>query len=340
MTSYVSDEKIVQLGCGVVGFALLRSYVHRGYETIGMDISSEAIKKVQEHGIPVYHPFKDDLSEVTDVSVVLVSIQTPLDHTTKRLKMEWVLSSVPTVAKLVNQSSRRVIVQVRSTVPVGFTKRYVELVNEQTTKEFDYCFQPEFLRAVSAFDDAINPWRVLVGVENPEKKELVDRLLKIHLPFVNNDSERFLVMLLEEAEIHKVVHNFSNALRISFSNAMHGLVSTINRKGGFQMDSQHVMDNVSKTAESFLNPEYGIQVGKAYSGVCLPKDSKELFGMAWEYGADTSVQALIKSVSDVNQYIGNSVELQREMKESPRIMSASDLKVMTKSGSAESVPNF
>jgi UDPglucose 6-dehydrogenase len=324
--SVSQDEKILQVGCGVVGSANIKGYKYHGFPVLGLDICEPIIKQMNKDGIDCRHP-NDDLSDWNDVSVILISVQTPLDKETNRLTMKYLFTTVETIAKIINQNttSRKTIVVMRSTVYPGFTRLFESEVKKHTDKDFFIAFQPEFLRAVTAEEDACHPWKVLFGY-NEEDWEVKDRMTKMLLRFVNNNPKDLRVLNMEEAEIHKCIHNYSNGLRISFANAMYVLMNNINKELGVAMRPQHVLNVVSDTAESFLNPKYGIRVGAPYGGVCLPKDCPELIGMAKQYNLDSELFKFLNGVEETNKYIAEHSELHVEMDESPNLMKFSDLK--------------
>jgi len=319
-----SQERILQIGCGVVGSANIKAYKYYGFDVIGLDVIPEIIKKMNDCGIETRHP-NDDLTDWNDVSVILISVPTPLDKETKRLSMKYVWSTVDTIVSVINNSTKRVIVTMRSTVPPGLTRHFRDAIAQKTKKEFYVAFQPEFLRAVTAEEDALHPWKVLFGYDKDDI-EVYKRLRPMLLRFVNNDENHLRIMTLEEAEVHKCIHNFSNGLRISFANAIYGMISNINKTLECEIDTQNVLNCVSDTAESFLNPRYGIRVGQPYGGVCLPKDCPELIGMAKEYKTDERLINFLEGVELTNEWIAEKTDLQKTMDESPNLMKFSDLK--------------
>ena len=74
-------------------------------------------------------------------------------------------------------------------------------------------FQPEFLRARSAMDDAMYPWYVVIGTCGEHHPR---GLYDLYLDFV--DSKKIKIMPAEEAELLKIFHNSFNAAKISFFN--------------------------------------------------------------------------------------------------------------------------
>ena len=317
-------EHILQIGTGIVGKANIKGYKHYGFPVIALDVIPEIIKNINKEGIDCRH-INDNLNDLVDISIILISVPTPLNKKKKRLSMDYVWSTINTVVKLIKISKKEIIIVMRSTVYPGLTREYEKFLQKYTNKKFYIAFQPEFLRAVTAEKDALYPWKVLFGYKK-EDENVKNRMKNILLKFVNNNEKHIRIMSLEEAEIHKCVHNYANGMRISFANSIYGLINNINEKHNFNIDAQHVLNNVSCTAESFLNPKYGIRVGAPYGGVCLPKDCPELINMAVDYNVDTRISDFLNGTEEVNKWITENKGIQIKMDESPNLMSYNDLK--------------
>lgn len=322
-------ERILQIGCGVVGSANIKGYKYHGFDVIGLDVIPSIIEKMNNDGIETRNP-NDDLSDWNDVSVILISVPTPLDKEAGKLSMKYIWSTVPTVVQMIQQSSKEVMVVMRSTVPPGLTVKYerkieYELHKANCNKHFYVAFVPEFLRAVTAENDAKHPWKVLLGYK-PKNKEVYNRMKKMLLKFVDNNENNFKSMTIEEAELHKYIHNYANGLRISFANSMYGLVNAINNEEMIGMDTQQIMNIVASTSESFLNPRYGIKVGASFKGECLPKDCPSLITLAKDYNVDKRIYNFLNGVMEVNNWMDERTDLQIDMKFSPNLLSFNDMK--------------
>lgn len=326
---YNNAEKILQIGCGVVGSANIKGYKHHGFDVVGLDVIPSVIEKMNKEGIETKHP-KDDLSMWQDLSIILISVPTPLNKETKKLDMKYIWTTIPTVIQMIEQSNKEMIIVMRSTVPVGLTNKYerkigYELSKINCNKKFYVAFQPEFLRAVSAEDDAKNPWKVLFGFkygDNIVKERMSNALLK----FVNGNKNDLKIMSLEEAELHKYIHNYYNAMKISFSNSMYGLINAINDTEQIDMDAQRIMDIVATTSEGYLNPRYGIRVGAPYGGTCLSKDPMSLITLSKEYDVDDRIYTFLNGTEEVNHWIDENKDIQVDMEFSPNLMSFDKMK--------------
>jgi len=324
-----NDETILQIGCGVVGSANIKGYKYHGFNVLGLDVIPEIIEKMNCDGIETRHP-KDDLTDWGNVSIILISVPTPLNYETKKLNLKYIWSTVPTVIQMIQQSSSEVIIVMRSTVPPGLTAKYERKINyelhkSKCNKNFYVSFVPEFLRAVTAEQDACHPWKVLLGFKHNDI-EVYTRMKQALLRFVDNDERNFKSMTIEEAELHKYIHNYYNAMKISFSNAMYGLVNAINDEEKIDMDAQRIMDIVASTSEGYLNPRYGIRVGAKYGGMCLSKDPQSLITLSKEYDVDDRIFNFLNGTEEVNNWIDENKDIQIEMKFSPNLISNKKMK--------------
>jgi nucleotide sugar dehydrogenase len=297
----VFSLKIMQVGCGVVGGAYIRAFKDCGFDIAGVDVCPPIIEQLKEENIEAYYP--SEIPEDLRVNMVLTSVPTPLIEATQRLDMTYVYSTLPLMKKLIMQSADLTpVIILRSTLPPGETKKYYQLLQEslgpQYSNSFRMVFQPEFLRARSAYEDACSPWRVVFGIDpnSVHYESTKQTLTDVFTKFVQEDMIYYLN--IEEAEYMKLVHNFSNGMKISYANTIYGIAKDL----PFDIDATRVISIVSNTAESFLNKNYGLTPGKPYGGTCLPKDIPELTMLARD---DSPYKSFIHSTTTVNKYIAD-----------------------------------
>jgi UDPglucose 6-dehydrogenase len=218
-----TSTTVVQIGCGVVGHAYVKAYKSKNVNTICVEVSEPIIMTLKNQGFEVYK--SGEVPQLKNVSFVFLCICTPFNHVTNKLDMKYLDSTLDTVAEIVAANPQAVVV-IRSTINLGYTSLYQQKLSERIGGSVEVCYQPEFLRAKTAFQDAMNPWSVVIGCDNVTSS--IGRLTEFYGMFLNKD--KIEILSVEEAELMKVVHNSFNAAKISYFNQVYLLCNKINEK--------------------------------------------------------------------------------------------------------------
>jgi UDPglucose 6-dehydrogenase len=287
-------KHIVQIGCGVVGAAYMKAFQCKGHKVTGIEASPRIINELGSN-FRMYHVSDDDMSEISNVDLILISVPTPCKTENGRLDMSYIFGTLDNVKALVRNNPNSIVV-IRSTVTPGTVCEYKNALNDQLGgQQVEVLFQPEFLRASSAFDDVMNPWHVVIGTHGGA--EPPEALYDIYLDFT--DESNIKIMSVEEAELLKIFHNSFNACKISFFNQCNLLCKEISKQNGKKIDANTITHTLVHTCEGMRNVEYGTMTGHGYYGSCLPKDSSELKGLEAEYGLTSRLYAEVVNVNDV-----------------------------------------
>ena len=264
-------KKIGIIGSGVVGSATGKGFHRLGHDVLFYDIAKQRLLTLKEEGYQIASSVKDIIDK-TDISFVCVN--TPNNSTG-----EQDLSQLMSVLYDITNSLRRIdrrheqqqhphLIVFRSTMLPG-TMRSVVINYLQTNcpsssiaRDYDVCYNPEFLRQNTAFDDFFRPDRVVIGEDG---KGVSQPLKEIYQQLTEN----IIVTSFEAAEMIKYTSNCFLSLKISFFNEI-GLVCK-------QMGIDDKAVSLGVSMDKRIG-NYGTQFGKPFEGACLPKDTEALAG--------------------------------------------------------------
>lgn len=273
-------NKILIIGTGYVGMSN-GVYLSKDNDVIFYDIDKEKNKlinnnlnSINDMSIKKYisdHKLKLKAMNLNDALIdrnyIFICVPTDYNENTKCLNTDLIEDSIKNILKI----NKNAIIVIKSTIPINYTNKII--------KKFNYkkiIYVPEFLREISAFDDVLNPTRIIIGGENKYT-------VKYKLDF-NLDNNVHLCSSTE-AEIIKLASNTYLAMRIAYFNEIDNLCYKLNA------DTLKVINGIcsdQRIGNYYNNPSFG------YGGHCLPKDSKELL-YNFKDIPESLVEAIVKS---------------------------------------------
>ena len=183
-----------------------------------------------------------DYDLLKNSEVVFLSLPTNFDVNTRSFNTTT-LENV--ISKLLSLTSENTSLVIKSTVPIGFTKKMNSF--HDTERIF---FSPEFLREGSALNDNFFPDRIIVGGSKKRHSEL----LSLFSSITKSSNVPLLGMSSCEAESVKLMSNTFLAMRVAFFNEL----------DSFALESDFDIKNIingvcldSRIGSHYNNPSFG-----------------------------------------------------------------------------------
>ena len=214
--------KTAVAGIGYVGLSLA-VLLSQNNEVTAVDIDSEKVEKLNHWQSPIRDDFIEKfLAEHEERGLTL---QTVLDGRPAYADADYVIIAAPTnydpqknffdcgavesVIRLVLESSDSATLVIKSTVPVGYTKK----VREQFHTD-RIIYSPEFLRESKALYDNLYPSRIIVGCDE-RTKEKAEAFARLLVEGAEKKKIEVLTMGFTEAEAVKLFANTYLALLLT-----------------------------------------------------------------------------------------------------------------------------
>ena len=284
--------RISVFGAGYVGLVTGACFADLGHDVVVRDILAERIEKLRRGEVPIHEEgltelldrnrerlaFTTEVAEaVEDVEVVYVAVGTPPTYSG-----DADLSAVWTVVDELPRVDRRIIVAMKSTVPVGTGRAVRHRLDERGLANVGYVSNPEFTAEGNAVRDFFHPDRIVIGAFETADGDVVEALHGgIDAPIVRCD--------VASAEMIKLAANAALVTRISFINE---IANVCEATGADVVTVAQGIGLDRRIGPSFL------RAGIGFGGSCFPKDSLALKQLAANSGYNFQ---LLNAVIEVNE---------------------------------------
>ncbi len=284
--------KVAVFGAGYVGLVTGACLAELGHDVVVRDVVEAKIDALRQGVVPIHEPGLEDLLErnrerlrfTTDVAeaveeadVVYIAVGTPPTYSG-----DADLSAVWTVVDELPETDRRIVVAMKSTVPVGTGRAVRHRLDDRGLANVGYVSNPEFTAEGTAVEDFLRPDRVVIGAFDAANGDVIEELhTGIDAPIVRCD--------VPSAEMVKLAANAALVTRISFINEIANVCEATGA------DVTIVARGIG--LDRRIGPSF-LRAGIGFGGSCFPKDSLALKQLAANSGYNFQ---LLNAVIEVNE---------------------------------------
>ena len=294
---------ITMIGSGYVGLVSGACFADFGHNVICVDADAGKIARLKSGEIPIYEPGLDELvannveqnrlsftteleASVRSADAVFIAVGTPSRRGDGHADLSFVYAAAQTIASALEGFT---VVVNKSTVPVG-TGDEVERIIREVNPDADFAVvsNPEFLREGAAIQDFKRPDRVVIGIEDPRAKEVME---EIYRPLSLN-APPLVFVGRRTSELTKYAANAFLATKITFINEIADLCEKV---GADVQDVARGIGLDKRIGGKFLH------AGPGYGGSCFPKDTLALIKTGQDEGASLRIVETVVAVNDARK---------------------------------------
>lgn len=274
---FVNDEEkgesqfymnICVIGCGYVGMSIAVAIAKNKMVSVwdndpirlnkisacGVSFDDEMLRREfveHKHNIIIG---ENEVQIIEKNDVFILALSTDYIDDLESLDTSGLESWIMDIVKSKIENSFKIVI--KSTIPIGFTNQMRDKYNCK-----NIFFIPEFLREGNAYNDVINPTRIIVGGTEADLSEIVESI------YSKSNMMKTQYISVQEAESIKLFSNAYLAMRVAFFNELDIFAEK------HDLNVSNVIQGVCedpRIGNYYNNPSFG------YGGYCLPKDTRQL----------------------------------------------------------------
>ena len=286
-----SIKTISVCGLGKLGACMAATFAARGFNTIGVDIDPEKIRKVNAGEPPVDEPLlaetineggkrlraADDAAETvaTDATFFIPPSPSLPDGS---FSTEYLLKAMQPVAKAVRAAGKKghIFVCSSTTTPGAVDSVLIPMLEKETGwkcgEEFGVCYNPEFIALGNVINGLLEPDMVLIGESDKRSGDALEELYRSY----NRNKCRIARMSIVSAELTKISVNSYITMKISFTNQLRMIAEQFPKA-----NINIILDAIG--TDTRIGKKY-LRAGLSFGGPCFPRDNRLLAYTARQSG--------------------------------------------------------
>ncbi len=304
--------RLTMIGTGYVGLVTGACLADVGNSVLCIDVDRNKVDRLNAGEIPIHEPGLDAVvarnraagrlafscqydEAVRDCDLFFIAVGTPTDEDGSADVRHVESAARELGRRLAPAPGRKVVVVVKSTVPVGTHRLVSSAIREELAERgvdiaVTVASNPEFLKEGAAVPDFMHPDRIVIGTEDADA---ITALTALYAPF-NRNHDRLIVLDPHSSEMAKYAANAMLATRISFMNELARLAEKL---GADIEKVRHAIGADPRIGPSFL------YAGAGYGGSCFPKDVRALRAMARENVVSARLLSAVHEVNEEQKHV-------------------------------------
>ena len=277
--------KISFVGTGYVGLVSGVMMSHIGHDVVCLDVDASKITTLRQGSSPIFEPGLDKFigmygntdklqfvcgynDSIKDSDCLFITVGTPQNENGEA-DLSGVYSCLESAAEFI---SPKCVIVMKSTVPPGTCLKVLEFLQQKGISN-SVVSNPEFLREGDAIKDFLEPDRIVIGADNKESFEVMN---KVYSPLTSK-GVNLVETDLNTSELIKYASNTFLANKIAFINEMADLCEVI---GADISKLSHGIGLDKRIGSEFL------KAGPGFGGSCFPKDIMALQQLSKKIDSD------------------------------------------------------